>query len=801
MVRGEWWGKLKRAIQDSENGALLTWREEPLDNSGLIDPKTKRLKERLVLGLEIEIVPESAWIFLSSWHLTKGPEIKRVVLANGVVEIYPLVFKACVVRCEKEVKCCPAWDSSSEFEFEASQNDNLEIVLTGLGQDQACAPVARMVVFHASDDYASFVKVDTTSGYAKYSRFQELNWARGSRVLIAVKNESLQINQLLEESTAQSSFLVVMNSVVAGSSGSDGATSCIAVQRKNVGDGKRSDSNNGLTGLSNLGNTCYMNAILQCLSHTPPLRASFLGKEARKRVNMESKWGKKGRVVQEFNSLFAELWNGKNRVVSPYSFKDSLDQWTPAFRGFQQQDAHEALAFVLDQLHEDTNSGDSKNKPSLAESIFSGSTESQLVCPVCKYTSSNMEGFQIVSLELDENGGAGVTAAATTLVAGALSSVKSIVHVPTRGPAQRVTFSKRLQDDGTVKDLQSRLKQELLGESFLVLAKVRRESGADFRNMELLGPALQYAKTLADPAWDVLAYELQRNGDDNRLIQCVHRVRGNTLYGLPFLISVDKSITRIDLLNELKERFACQAGEFTLRMTMKSRRVDDASANLFLSERCDALFGAQIVLILDWVGEHVPLLGCVPLEKVVSRGEVGVVEPTLTETPKTKSELTLESRIKAFTAMETLGEDDMWECPHCKEKRAATKQISFKQLPPVLILHLKRFSSLGAKIGVSVKYPLVLTGIAGTCSEDVYDLYAVVRHHGRSSSGGHYDSVVRCTDQHWYNFNDSQVTPLPSVNFPKFNRMLPGLPDLCDSSAYVFFYRKRGSDVVGVNKL
>lgn len=35
----------------------------------------------------------------------------------------------------------------------------------------------------------------------------------------------------------------------------------------------------GMTGLNNLGNTCFMNSIIQCLSNTQPLRDYFLGKQ------------------------------------------------------------------------------------------------------------------------------------------------------------------------------------------------------------------------------------------------------------------------------------------------------------------------------------------------------------------------------------------------------------------------------------------------------------------------------------------------------------------------------------------
>ncbi len=56
---------------------------------------------------------------------------------------------------------------------------------------------------------------------------------------------------------------------------------------------------NGLTGMNNLGNTCYVNSSMQCLSHTPLLKDYFLNLNYLRDVNVENKMGQGGRLAQE----------------------------------------------------------------------------------------------------------------------------------------------------------------------------------------------------------------------------------------------------------------------------------------------------------------------------------------------------------------------------------------------------------------------------------------------------------------------------------------------------------------------
>ena len=71
----------------------------------------------------------------------------------------------------------------------------------------------------------------------------------------------------------------------------------------------------GLTGLVNLGNTCYMNSALQCLSNTRLLRDYFLKEEFLYDINPKAPMGAGGELTVEFARLLSAMWDGTHKYV------------------------------------------------------------------------------------------------------------------------------------------------------------------------------------------------------------------------------------------------------------------------------------------------------------------------------------------------------------------------------------------------------------------------------------------------------------------------------------------------------
>ena len=186
----------------------------------------------------------------------------------------------------------------------------------------------------------------------------------------------------------------------------------------------------GVVGLRNLGNTCYMNSALQCLSMTIPLADYFLNEGHKHELHVHNPLGSKGKLVQAFAKLVRTVWieAPASRIIRPTSFKNELEGFAPQFQGNCQHDAQEFLSILLDGIHEDLNrvkkkpyieykdcdgSNDAKDAAdawrsylqrdkSVVVDIFQGQLRNCLKCLHCGHQNIRFEAVMYLSLPIDK---------------------------------------------------------------------------------------------------------------------------------------------------------------------------------------------------------------------------------------------------------------------------------------------------------------------------------------------------------------------------------------------------------------
>ncbi|XP_021062193.1 ubiquitin carboxyl-terminal hydrolase 2 isoform X1 [Mus pahari] len=194
-------------------------------------------------------------------------------------------------------------------------------------------------------------------------------------------------------------------------------------------DTMNSKSAQGLAGLRNLGNTCFMNSILQCLSNTRELRDYCLQRLYMRDLGHTS--GAHTALMEEFAKLIQTIWTSSpNDVVSPSEFKTQIQRYAPRFMGYNQQDAQEFLRFLLDGLHNEVNRVAARPKASPETldhlpdeekgrqmwrkyleredsrigDLFVGQLKSSLTCTDCGYCSTVFDPFWDLSLPIAKRG-------------------------------------------------------------------------------------------------------------------------------------------------------------------------------------------------------------------------------------------------------------------------------------------------------------------------------------------------------------------------------------------------------------
>ncbi|KPA84909.1 putative ubiquitin hydrolase putativecysteine peptidase Clan CA family C19 [Leptomonas pyrrhocoris] len=105
--------------------------------------------------------------------------------------------------------------------------------------------------------------------------------------------------------------------------------------------------NSGVCGLTNVGNTCYMNSALQCLSNLSAFRTKLL--------TLPISHFMQATITPAFIKLLSGMWCGQHSFAETRELKDQIGMRVKRFAGYQQQDASEFIEVLLDNMGEEIN--------------------------------------------------------------------------------------------------------------------------------------------------------------------------------------------------------------------------------------------------------------------------------------------------------------------------------------------------------------------------------------------------------------------------------------------------------------
>uniref|UniRef100_A0A8D2PGZ4 ubiquitinyl hydrolase 1 n=1 Tax=Zosterops lateralis melanops TaxID=1220523 RepID=A0A8D2PGZ4_ZOSLA len=560
----------------------------------------------------------------------------------------------------------------------------------------------------------------------------------------------------------------------------------------------------GATGLSNLGNTCFMNSSIQCVSNTQPLTRYFISGRHLYELNRTNPIGMKGHMAKCYGDLVQELWSGTQKNIAPLKLRWTIAKYAPRFNGFQQQDSQELLAFLLDGLHEDLNRvhdkpyvelKDSDGRPdwevaaeawenhlrrnrSIVVDLFHGQLKSQVKCKTCGHISVRFDPFNFLSLPLPMD-----------------SYMHLEITVIKLDGTTPVRYGLRLNMDEKYTGLKKQL-SELCGlkPEQILLAEVHSSNIKNFPQdnqkvrLSVSGflcafeiPIPGSPTSAASPVQtetstgpsangtpnilmngDVSKPSLIPNGMPNTVVPCgtersppswtlnghvpslcdspctgyiiaVHRKMMRTelyflssqknrpsLFGMPLIVPCTVHTRKRDLYDAVWIQVSRLASPlppqeasnhaqdcddsmgyqypFTLRVVQKDGNSCAWCPWYRFCRGCkiecteDRACVGNAYIAVDWDPTALHLRYQTSQERIVEEHE------SVEQSRRAQAEpINLDSCLRAFTSEEELGEDEMYYCSKCKTHCLATKKLDLWRLPPILIIHLKRFQFVNGR--------------------------------------------------------------------------------------------------------
>ena len=558
----------------------------------------------------------------------------------------------------------------------------------------------------------------------------------------------------------------------------------------------------GCCGLQNLGNTCYMNAVFQCLLHTNELLYYLSDKRCEENIhNHTEQDGSKGLILTDFHILIKSITETDASYISPCDIKKAISLLAPQFAGTNMHDAHEFLCTFLRLIHNDLNKGtkskntekkrDSvenawneliKEDDSIITKLFFGVQKSTIKCHTCGKETNVYDSIQSYELNLPNRE----------------SMTATFIFVPAKQTDPMTKMSIKILSGGTLEDFSESLSYEMKRPIVAVVAEL---SMTDRKSTWLPN----YREP--NKGKEIFVFEVrERNALHAVVWLCVRsgKFKGrNANIGPPYLLEIPGEATTQEQVQELCEKYFSYLWD--TQQSQQRREDPDINEirnslkpfkhkwNKRLKVKLEKNFFSKTMRF-----KPTPDAPCVAKRNVKAILNTELIGPSSSfnwqlvkrdikkslKMPALCGIVPLSSCIKNSLAEETLDTGDGWCCGFCGNRGKATIKAEIVKFPPILVIHLKRFVQEGkrfTKNEIYVRYPMILNmSEYFETEEDVkYELYSVVEHSGGLSCG-HYTAkcyVGASGPRKWFSFNDTLVNECTTTA-------------VINANAYLLFYKR-----------
>lgn len=492
-------------------------------------------------------------------------------------------------------------------------------------------------------------------------------------------------------------------------------------------------------GLKNHGNTCFMNAVIQCLSNTDMFAEYFVMNHfkmdlLRRNKSHSKRYGTRGEVTEQLGALLKSLWSCQYYANISNKFKHSVAKYGSQYEGNDQHDAQEFLLWLLDKVHEDLNTAPKekykKTKGNLGRSdediaaemlanhlrcnssfihdLFQGQFRSSLCCLGCGRFSNTFDPYLCISLPIPSS-----------------HTIPVFLHIVFL--EEKVKMKKvgvLLDAQANVYDLREKLNMSFKTskDNLLILEIIDGEFQRTFCGSDIVSDFKDSKNLFAIEVPSKNNVSMETEKISLVISSKIEFENGCEMLWRPFVLDVTREVSYTELQKEIFDAMSYpfkNIFDLDLKNCFSLCINDGEPINEKICSSVDMplympAIDKALMLCLEGI-PHVKLsIVWNKVAKEIFPTELNFIElhssiENVVNSRKQSDEMTLQECFDLYFNEERLEREDAWVCAYCHHRLPCVKSLSLWTIPDVFIVHLKRFrqsSTQRVKIMTYVNFPL-----------------------------------------------------------------------------------------------